>query len=542
MSDRETRALERLAAAGDLDAQGRLDRALVRSGAVARLEAEVDAALARLQRPGDDGPCRGTLHRLDVALALRSLLEDDPSAARAEARRRLRLGAPAGTERPASFAVVGPEGDDALIALGRGAPAALARDLPRATGLDLAALEAVAEPGRVEVVRAPWTVACAWARSEAVHAQTPLHEVLGHVRLRPAMYFGAADARGALGVVDEVLAIGAAEALAGHASTLRVTLHADGSCSVRDDGRAAADRDPAPVSAPASPLPGPARRAGARVGLTPAAAVCEWLELTSLEGGRARVRRHERGFPVGEEVDRAEPGRGLRVRFRLDPAIFGAAADLRLDRVERRARELAHLIAGLRVEVVDEASGAVAAHHAPTGLADWLAEAVPDHPPARALGRRQDPQHGDLRVEAALAWSPDPRQAERRFFEQWPLTRRRSVGPRLAGYVNGDPTPAGGDHVAGLHEGAAAGFDVLGVDTDAAAWRDGLVGVISATGDDLDRRGSTRDRLDAPRVREFVASLVQSAVRAWAREHPGLLDEMRRAAGTRERRRARPRR
>lgn len=544
MSDRETRALERLAAAGDLDAQARLDRALVRSGAVAGLEAEVAAALARVQRAGDDGPCRGTLHRLDVALALRGWVEEEQAAPPAGSRRRLRLGGAAGSERPATFALVGRVGDDAVIALGRAAPAALARDLPRAMGFDLAALEAVAEPGRLEVVRAAWTVAGAWARSEAVHAQAPLHEALGLVRLRPAMYFGATDARGAMRVVDEVLALGAAEALAGHASTLRLTLHADGSCSVRDDGRDAAERDPALVSVSPgwSPsfAPVPGRHVGARVGLTPAAAVCEWLELTALAGGRARVRRHERGLPVGEEVERAEPGHGLAARFRLDPAIFGPAADLRLDRLERRARELAHLVPGLRVEVADEASGAAAAFHAPGGLADWLAEALPDRPPARALGRRQDPRHGDLRVEAALAWSPDPRLAERRFFEQWPLTRRRSVGPRLAGFANGEPTPAGGDHVAGLREGAEASFDLLGVDTDAAAWRDGLVGVVSVTGDTLDLVGQTGSSLDAPRVREFVASLVQSAVRAWAREHPGLVDEVRRAAGTRERRRARP--
>ncbi len=530
MSDRDTRALERRAAAGDLDARARLDRALERSGAVAALEAEVEAALARLQREGTDAPSGATLHRLDVGQVVRSVLEvDEPGAWR------LTFGEVRGDARAtATFAAATIDGDLALVALGRGVPAEVLRDLPRGTGFDLPSLEAVSDPERFEVVRCPAATAGAWARGEAVSAHEALQETLAPVRRRPAMFFGSLDARGAARALDELLATGVTEAFLGHGMALSVTLHADGSCTVRDDGRPASER-PAAVT---TVLPGIQRLQGPlgpRLGLAPVAAMCAWLEVAALGGSVARVRRYERGCPVGEEVERVEPGHGLAVRFLLDPALFPPAAALTFERVERRARELAHLVAGLQLTVTEEVEGRAAACCAPAGLADWLASALPEGAigPIHAAGRRQDAAHGELRVEAALAWCPDARAGERRFVEVWPVIRRRSTGPHLASYVHGELTRDGGDHAVGLREGAQAALERLGVDVESAAWRDGFVGVVSVFGADLAFHGASRDRLVAPRARELVASVVQSAVRAWAREEPGSLDDLRRGTGVR---------
>lgn len=538
MSDRETRALERLAAAGDLDAQARLDRALVRAGAVGALEAEVEAALGRVQRDGPAGPCRGTLHRLDVGQCLRSLL----AAPEPGAWRQTFADAASGRE-PATFVAAGAEGDRVVVALLRGAPGDLLGGLPPGR-FDLAALERLGEPGRFEVLRAARPVAGAWARSAAVDEHGALRETLAPVRRRPAMFFGAADARGALRVLVELLASGVSEAFLEHATRLSITLHADGSVSVRDDGRPASERPAASTEVLPGAGAGPGARrevetpVGPRFGLAAAAAVCGWLEVAALGGSAARVRRYERGYPAGEEVERIEPGHGLSVRFLLDRAVFPPAAALTFERVERRARELAHLFAGLQVSVTDELDARAAALLAPGGLADWLASALPEGAvgPLHAVGRRQDREHGELRVEAALAWAPDARAAERRFVEVWPVIRRRATGPHVASYANGELTRDGGDHAVGLRRGAEAALERLGVDVEAAAWRDGLMAVVSVFGHDLAYHGSTRDRLAAPRLGELVASVVQSAVRAWAREEPGSLDDLRRGAGARERR------
>jgi hypothetical protein len=544
MSDRDLRALERLAAAGDPFVVARLDRALERSGALSRFEADLEAALSRAQQDGPDGPCRATLHRLDVAHALRELLEgaegDGP-------RWRLAFAEPApfSRDRPtvSSFVAAQVEVDDVVLALGRAEPEVVARDLPRAAGFDLEALLAVSDAARFVSLRVARSVVGAWCRADPTVSHERLRQAQRLVRRRPAMYFGSTDARGAHRVAEEVLALGLDEAYHGEATALSITLHADGSCTVRDDGRALDDRPgrwgemvPEPWSRPASAFEAPS--GGLRVGLASAAAVCDWLEVCSVGAGQAHVRRYERGLPVGTDVERADsrldPGRGVAVRLHLDPSIFPPPAAPRFDRLERRARELAHLYPGLRVTVIDEgAPPGLAEHHAPDGLCAWLEGVLPKTAvgPLRAEGRRRDGEHGEIRVEAALAWVPDPRAIERRFAEEWPVVRRRAIGPYCASFANGELTREGGSHVQGLREGAAEAFARLEVDTAAPAWDAGFVGVVSIFGNELVYQGSTRDRLLAPRVEAFVASVVQSAARSWARDDPAGLEALRRGLG-----------
>ncbi len=114
----------------------------------------------------------------------------------------------------------------------------------------------------------------------------------------------------------------------------------------------------------------------------------------------------------------------------------------------------------------------------------------------------------------------------------------------VRGFANSMPTPAGGSHVAGLREGAAAAINAFArerqlltnTDTDLGPDRlcDGLTAVVSVKLDRPEFEGATRDFLGNAEVRESVAPAVRDHLIAWLAEDPRLASAVisRIAAGT----------
>jgi DNA gyrase subunit B len=194
-------------------------------------------------------------------------------------------------------------------------------------------------------------------------------EGLEAVRKKPGMYIGGTDERALHHCVSEVLDNSVDEHLAGHCDRIDVTIHVDGSISVRDNGRGI------PVDIhPEYKIPGvemvlTTLHSGGKygqggytysggthgVGAKCVNAVSEWFEVEVSRGGLLHHMEFERGKTVKKlEVTGKAKGTGTLITFMPDPEIFKDTTEFKVDRIAQRLRELAFLNSGLEITFLDE--------------------------------------------------------------------------------------------------------------------------------------------------------------------------------------------
>ena len=189
------------------------------------------------------------------------------------------------------------------------------------------------------------------------------------VRKKPGMYIGGTDERALHHCVSEVLDNSVDEHLAGHCKKIEVTIHVDGSISIRDDGRGI----PVDINKE-SGLPGvelvlTTLHSGGKygqggykfsggthgVGAKCVNAVSEWFEVEVSRDGLVHHMKFERGKPVKKlEVIGKARGTGTFVTFKPDAEIFKETTVFVTARIAQRLRELAFLNSGLEIVFLDE--------------------------------------------------------------------------------------------------------------------------------------------------------------------------------------------
>src|SRR5215472_1855162 len=198
-------------------------------------------------------------------------------------------------------------------------------------------------------------------------------EGLEPVRLRPGMYIGSTDIRGLHQLVTEVVDNSIDEAMAGECDRILITLYADGSASIEDNGRGI-PVEPHPKRPKQSTLEvvmttlhaggkfgGDGYKQGSSglhgVGVSAVNALAEYCRVEVRRDGKLHVQEYRRGVPLApvRVVGKAE-GRGTKTIFRPDLTIM-ETGDFQFETLQQRFREMAYLNRGLTIKLVDEREG-----------------------------------------------------------------------------------------------------------------------------------------------------------------------------------------
>ncbi len=351
---------------------------------------------------------------------------------------------------------------------------------------------------------------------------------LDAVRKRPAMYIGSTGPDGLHHLVYEVVDNSVDEALAGFCTEVDVTLHAEGSVTVLDNGR----------GIPTGMHPGDRKgrtaaevvltelHAGGKfddkaykisgglhgVGISVVNALSEWLELEIKQEGHVFQQRYEVGKPTGplREVG-TTASHGTRITFKPDPAIF-EVRDFNFETLTQRLRELAFLNQGLRISINDERTDKKHAFHYEGGIVSFVEHLnknrTPLNPrPVYIHGRRDA-----FVVEVALQYNDGYAETVYTFANN---INTREGGTHLAGFkaaltrtINAYANKSG--IMKNGKTASLSGDDV----------REGITAVVSVKLPQPQFEGQTKTKLGTGEMKGVVESVVNEGLAEFLEENP----------------------
>ncbi len=354
-------------------------------------------------------------------------------------------------------------------------------------------------------------------------------EPLEAVRLRPGMYIGGIDERAYHHLAAEIIDNSMDEAVAGHANRIEVELHADGSLTVRDNGRGI-PVDPHPKFPDKSALEvilctlhsggkfnGKAYETSGGlhgVGSSVVNALSDHLYVEVARNKELYAQSFSRGKPMGPiaKIGAAPNRRGTSVTFHPDADIFGSH-HFRPSRLLRMVRSKAYLFSGVEIRwksaIPDGDTPMEATFRFPGGLADYLGDTLQktttyaDRPFAGKV-QFQEKFGVPGSVEWAINWSP-----VRDGF--------------LQSYCNTVPTPEGGTHEFGFWSAILKGIRAYGELTknrkaELITRDDMLAGgcaLISVFIREPQFVGQTKDRLATEEATRYVENAVRDHFDNW---------------------------
>lgn len=388
-------------------------------------------------------------------------------------------------------------------------------------------------------------------------------EGLDAVRKRPGMYIGSTDSRGLTHCVWEIIDNCVDEALAGHATAVNVTVHADGSIEVTDDGRGIPVDIETKTGLTGVELVLTKLHAGGKfgggsyaatgglhgVGASVVNALSARLDVTVTRGGHKHSMSFQRGHagtfagPGPDSAFTAKSGltitgkaakktTGTTIRWWADDDIFSADAHVNPDALSARARQTAFLVPGLSITVTD-ARGSLPRPHTYcydggiTEFVETLASDVAVSPVIRLTGEGTFDEtvpmldaDGHMRsttvtrtvgVDVALRWGS-------------------GYDAHIASFVNVVSTPKGGTHTTGFERGLTKTVNdaLRSTKTLRAAEEnvtkddicEGLTAVVTVRLAEPQFEGQTKEILGTAPVAKIVQTVVSTQLADWFANPP----------------------
>ncbi|WP_067930456.1 DNA topoisomerase (ATP-hydrolyzing) subunit B [Alicyclobacillus kakegawensis] len=359
-------------------------------------------------------------------------------------------------------------------------------------------------------------------------SQIQVLEGLEAVRKRPGMYIGSTSSRGLHHLVWEIVDNSVDEALAGRCTRIVVTVHADNSITVEDNGAGFPVGIHPQTGRPAVETALTVLHAGGKfggsgykvsgglhgVGASVVNALSEWLRVEVHRDGKVHVQEYERGVPLYDlKVVGTTDHTGTIVSFRPDPEIFTETTEFQSDILQGRLRELAFLNAGLEIVYNDECEGKSRTYCYSGGVSEFVrflnkSKDVLHEDPVFVKGVRQD-----VSVEIALQYND-------------------GYAAVLYSFANNIHTHEGGSHEAGFkaaltrvindyarkmnllkdNESNLTGDDV----------REGLTAIVSVKVPDPQFEGQTKTKLGNSEVRGIVDGLFSDKFYAFLEQNPSV--------------------